>query len=225
MATTGKIEELLISNTNSKKRINIILKDTKDNIIYTETIEYNEKKYKTCIDIANYISTKFDYKPGLCCNYDDTTQSNYIYNDAKINKDFINWKIDFNSIDIKDAFKGQVDNSITLIMINVPYGLGNAGGFTLSELFGLLITLGKIITWIIRYFRTIRNPYKKLHEKYHRDKVFIDRTISLGNTWKCGFISNDEFEFKKTIEKSIMKKLGYKKKETNWIKVNETYTK
>lgn len=222
MSTARKTEELLISNTNPKKRINILLKDTDDNIIYTETIEYNEKKYKSCFDIAKYICNKFDYKPGLCCNYDDTTQSNYIFYDAKINKDFINWKIDFNSIDVKDAFKGNADNSITVIMINVPYGLGNAGGFPFSEFFEWLIMLIKILTWIIRYLLILINPYKKLQEKFHRDKEFINRTILLGEKWKCGFISNEEFEFKKTIEKSIMKKLKYKKQGKNWIKVDET---
>lgn len=225
MSTAGKLEELLISNTNSKKRINILLKDSNNNIIYTETIEYNEKKHKSCLDIANYICNKFDYKRGLCCNYDDTTQSNYIFNYAKINRDFINWKIDFNTIDIKEIFKGRVDNSITVVMVNVPYGLGNAGGFPISDIFEFLVMLIKIITWIIRYFLIVRNPYKKLEDKYHRDKEFINRTILLGNTWKCGFISIDEFEFKMTIEKSIMKKLGYKKKNKNWIKVDDTCEK
>lgn len=225
MSTSGKIERLLISNKNSNKRINILLKDTNDNIIYTETIEYNEKKHKSCFDIASYISNKFDYRLGLCCNYDESTQSNYIFYDAKTNGDFINWKIDFNSIDIRDAFKGQSDNSITVSIINVPYGLGSAGGFPLSEVLELVIKLIKLIILMLRYYLTVRNPYKKLEEKYHRDKDFINRTILLGDTWKCGFISKDEFEFKKVIEKSIMKKLGYQKKDKNWIKINTTYAK
>ena len=225
MSTTVKTESLLISNKNSNKRINILLKDTNDNIIYAETIEYNENKHKSCLDIANYISNKFKYKPGLCCNYDETTISNYIYNNAKTNWDFINWEINLDNIDIKEAFKGQADNSITVTMINVPYGLGNTGNFPISELLELLIAIIKTIFWVVRYYKIVKNPYKKLQEKYHINKGFINRTISLGNSWECGFISKDEFEFKKTIEKSIMKKLGYKKKETKWIKVNETYTK
>lgn len=217
MSSAGKIEQLWISYINPHKRINIILKDTYGNIIYAETMDYNEKKHKSCSDIANYISNKFDYRPGLCCNYDETTKINYIYNDAKANGDFINWKIDFNNVDIKDAFKGQPDNSITVTIVNVPYGLGNSGSFAPSE----VITLIKVVIWIVKYCIYVMNPYKKLREHYHKEKEFINRTILLGDTWKYGFISNENFEFKKTVEKSIMKKLGYKNKNNCWKKINK----
>ena len=46
----------------------------------------------------------------------------------------------------------------------------------------------------------------------------IKETILLGQQWKIGFISSEEIKNKKLIEKSIMKKLGYKLKESNWIK-------
>lgn len=42
-------------------------------------------------------------------------------------------------------------------------------------------------------------------------------TIKHCKTWRLGFISTEEFKYKKIIEYSIMRKLGYKKTGDKWV--------
>ena len=65
------------------------------------------------------------------------------------------------------------------------------------------------------------NPFKELNKEYHVGENMIKETILLGDKWQIGFISSEEIKNKKLIEKSIMRKLGYKKQENNWIKAKE----
>ena len=205
------------------KIINIIVRDINGNNRYLETIKYNEKKHKSLDDIGSYITKKFNSAIGLCCCYDFNTKRNIIYNKTKGNNDFINWKIDFYNLSIKEAFHYTYDNSITVVVLDFEFGLGGAGELSLLvkiEVFRLIITIIKKIRNILKI---VINPFAELNKRYHVDEDLVKATILLGSTWKVGFITTEEIENKKLIETSIMRKLGYKKCKDKWIMINKIY--
>ena len=177
-----------------------------------------EKKLVKLEDVGNYITEKFNSNISPCCCYDFKTKCKILYAKAKENNDFIDWKIEFYNISIKDAFRYVHNNPITIIVIDSEFGIGSATGLSLLDKIQILQIIISIVKKIYVLIKIAINPFKELNKKYHVEENMIKETILLGQQWKMGFISSEEIKNKKLIEKSIMKKLGYKLKESNWIK-------
>ena len=219
MSTTeSKMNKILIYP--NKKLINIIVRDINGNNKYSESILYDdcEKKLVKLEDVGNYITEKFNSNISPCCCYDFKTKCKILYAKAKENNDFIDWKIEFYNISIKDAFRYVHNNPITIIVIDSEFGIGSATGLSLLDKIQILQIIISIVKKIYVLIKIAINPFKELNKKYHVEENMIKETILLGQQWKMGFISSEEIKNKKLIEKSIMKKLGYKLKESNWIK-------
>lgn len=219
MSTTeSKMNKILIYP--NKKLINIIVRDINGNNKYSESILYDdcEKKLVKLEDVGNYITEKFNSNISPCCCYDFKTKCKILYAKAKENNDFIDWKIEFYNISIKDAFRYVHNNPITIIVIDSEFGIGSATGLSLLDKIQILQIIMSIVKKIYVLIKIAINPFKELNKKYHVEENMIKETILLGQQWKMGFISSEEIKNKKPIEKSIMKKLGYKLKESNWIK-------
>ncbi len=219
MSTTeSKMNKILIYP--NKKLINIIVRDINGNNKYSESILYDdcEKKLVKLEDVGNYITEKFNSNISPCCCYDFKTKCKILYAKAKENNDFIDWKIEFYNISIKDAFRYVHNNPITIIVIDSEFGIGSATGLSLLDKIQILQIIISIVKKIYVLIKIAINPFKELNKKYHVEENMIKETILLGQQWKIGFISSEEIKNKKLIEKSIMKKLGYKLKESNWIK-------
>ena len=219
MSTTeSKMNKILIYP--NKKLINIIVRDINGNNKYSESILYDdcEKKLVKLEDVGNYITEKFNSNISPCCSYDFKTKCKILYAKAKENNDFIDWKIEFYNISIKDAFRYVHNNPITNIVIDSEFGIGSATGLSLLDKIQILQIIISIVKKIYVLIKIAINPFKELNKKYHVEENMIKETILLGQQWKIGFISSEEIKNKKLIEKSIMKKLGYKLKESNWIK-------
>ena len=219
MSTTeSKMNKILIYP--NKKLINIIVRDINGNNKYSESILYDdcEKKLVKLEDVGNYITEKFNSNISPCCCYDFKTKCKILYAKAKENNDFIDWKIEFYNISIKDAFRYVHNNPITIIVIDSEFGIGSATGLSLLDKIQILQIIMSIVKKIYVLIKIAINPFKELNKKYHVEENMIKETILLGQQWKMGFISSEEIKNKKLIEKSIMKKLGYKLKESNWIK-------
>lgn len=223
MSTTeSKMNKILIYP--NKKLINIIVRDINGNNKYSESIFYDdcEKKLVKLEDVGNYITEKFNSNISPCCCYDFKTKCKIIYAKAKENNDFIDWKTDFYNISIKDAFHYIYNNPITIIVIDSEFGIGNATGLSLLDKIQILQIIISIVKKIYVLIKIAKSPFKELKKKYHVEENMIKETILLGSEWKFGFISVEEIKNKNLIEKSIMKKLGYKKVKSKWVKIKET---
>lgn len=207
-----------------KKLINIIVRDTKGNNKYSESILYNryEKSLINLEDIGTYITEKFNSDISPYCCYDFKTRCKILYGKAKENNDFIDWKTDFYNISIKDAFHYIYNTPITIIVIDSEFGIGNATGLSLLDKIQILQIIISIVKKIYVLIKIAKSPFKELKKKYHVEENMIKETILLGSEWKFGFISVEEIKNKNLIEKSIMKKLGYKKVKSKWVKIKET---
>lgn len=217
----SKINKILIYP--NKKLINIIVRDINGNNKYSESILYDdyEKELVNLDDVGTYITEKFNSNISPCCCYDFKTKCKILYAKAKENKDFLDWKTDFFRISIREAFHYLHNNPITIIIIDSEYGIGNATGSSLLDKIQILQIIISIIKKIYVFIKIAINPFKELNKEYHVGENMIKETILLGDKWQIGFISSEEIKNKKLIEKSIMRKLGYKKQENNWIKAKE----
>lgn len=221
--TTSGGEINNISIYPNKKRINVIIRDINGNNEYVDTIVYdgNEEKYKSLDDICYYITKKF--RSDICpyCCYDFKTRCNILYAKAKEKNDFIDWKIDFYSLPIKTVFHYRCNKPITIIVINSESRIGCTGGLSLFDTVTMLSFIIEKMKRLYVLIKISKNPFSELDKEYHIGEDIIKATILLGNKWKFGFISSEKIQNKKLIEKSIMKKLGYKKYRNYWIKTKE----
>ena len=146
MSTTeSKMNKILIYP--NKKLINIIVRDINGNNKYSESILYDdcEKKLVKLEDVGNYITEKFNSNISPCCCYDFKTKCKILYAKAKENNDFIDWKIEFYNISIKDAFRYVHNNPITIIVIDSEFGIGSATGLSLLDKIQILQIIISIV--------------------------------------------------------------------------------
>lgn len=218
----NKKENKLIDLNN--KTINIIVRDSKGNNKYTESIKYNKNIYENLDDIRNYVVKKFNIDICPCCCYDFNTKRNILYNMSKEKYDFIYWKIDFYTLSFKEAFHYTRNNPITVVVIfDLSDGIGGTDSFSLWDRIELLKILISIIVKLKRVYKIKKNPFAELKKIYYIDEELIKAVIILGDEWKIGFITSEEIKYKKIIESTIMRKLGYKKIKNKWKRINEYY--
>jgi len=210
-------------NEKNKRFINIIIRNENGQNVFVERKEFNKKTDKSIYDILRYVQNKFKTETQFCGNFDDNTREEIIYNLAKNNNDFIDWNFDFYKLDLEDAYNYYNKNYLTIVVLGFECGIGSSSGSSLMEAVEIILFIIKIIKKTHSFIRINKNPFTELEKKYHIDEKFIKGVITKGEKWKVGFISKEEISNKKTVENSIMKKLGYKKQKGIWIATKNYY--
>lgn len=194
--------------------INIIAKEESGKICYVKMLKYDSKKMKNFDDVVSFIMKTLKWPKSVFCDYDVDTKQYIIVSNSISRSGKLDWKIDFSKLNFKEVFRFSENPSVTVIAACYPVSLGVGAG------------VGEVLTWV-EFLKIIFSiaiqlyyyifPYKLLSKKYGFSKLFIVGTISRCRAWRLGFISTEEFKYKKIIEHSIMKKLGYKKTGNRWV--------
>lgn len=194
--------------------INIITKEESGKVYYVKALKYDPKKMKDFDDVIAFIIKTLKWPKSVYCNYDAKTIQCIIKNDALNKTGQLDWKINFSKLKFKDAFRLNGNSPITIVAVCYPVAIGLGSG--IDEELGY-VELSKIIFSIIRCLYYCVFPYKLLLRKYNFSRLFIADTIKQCEVWRLGFISTEEFRYKKIVEYSIMKKLRYNKVGDRWI--------
>lgn len=199
---------------NYMSTINIIVKNEFGEICYVTTLKYNSKKMKDFDDIVSFVIRTLRWPKSVFCDYDAKTKQRIIVNDSMNKTGQLDWKIDFSKLKFKEVSRSNANSSITVIAVCYPVSVGLGSG--IGEVLTCAEFLKIIFSIALRLYYYIF-PYKLLSKKYNFSKLFIMDTIKHCKTWRLGFISTEEFKYKKMIEYSIMRKLGYKKTGDKWV--------
>ena len=197
--------------------INIIAKEESGKVYYVETIKYDPEEMKDFDDIVSFIIKTLKWPKSVFCDYDVDTKQRILVNNSISKIGQLDWKINFNKLNFKEVFSFSEISSITVIALCYPVPLGLGSG--VSEVLTCVEFFKSILLMIQRLYYYIF-PYKLLSKKYGFSKLFIVGTITRCGIWRLGFISTEEFKYKKMIEHSIMRKLGYKKAGGKWMNDN-----
>ena len=194
--------------------INIIAKEGSGKICYVKMLKYDSEKMKNFDDVTSFIMKTLKWPKSVFCDYDVDTKQYIIVSNSISRNGQLDWKIDFRKLNFNEVFRFSENPSITVVAVCYPVSLGLGAGF------------GEVLTWV-EFLKIIFSiaiqlyyyifPYKLLSKKYGFSRSFIVGTISRCRAWRLGFISTEEFKYKKIIEHSIMKKLGYKKTGDKWV--------
>lgn len=172
-----------------------------------QTLEYEIVEDMTITKLKEYMDEK-DYFFG--CNalkFDEQTTRDLIIYYANKNN-YINWELDYNKIKVKTLFNALKRKEIFINRLEDGIGgIGNIPDF--------IDFVKKIIKHLIELFKYL--SYKKMIEHTGYSKDFIISVIYGVNKKRIGFISNKDFAWKNWVEHFIMKDLGYKKKNGEWI--------
>lgn len=201
----------------NKPIINIIVKNKYGETINVESIT-NTSKLKTTEDAGNYIMKKMKWPVCFDCGYDKAIQQRLLVRDAESKQGSIDWLLRTDDFSISEALAASFNNSVTLIVICYEQfpELG-----CLDDAFSLLEYFLKLVFVIVSLLYNYFSPYKQLMKEYKVDKSFINDTIKLRRHWDKGFISSRKIRFKGVIERSIMKKLGYRIINGRWTVKND----
>lgn len=194
--------------------INIIAKEGSGKICYVKMLEYDLKKMKNFDDVTSFIMKTLKWPKSVFCDYDVDTKQYIIVSNSISRNGQLDWKIDFRKLNFNKFFRFSENPSITVVAVCYPVSLGLGAG--VGEVLMWVEFLKIIFSIAIQLYYYIF-PYKLLSKKYGFSKSFIVGTISRCRAWRLGFISTEEFKYKKIIEHSIMKKLGYKKTGDKWV--------
>lgn len=174
-----------------------------------KTLKYEDVSELSLKELEEYMDAK-DYFDGCnCLDLDDTTIRELIVYYANKNKK-INWFLDYDRIKVKTLFKVLKREEIFL---NNTAGVGGAGGFGgILDILSLIKTILKHIFHLGKYL-----SYRKMIDYTCYSKDFIIDVINGIDKKNIGFISNEDFKWKKLVEFFIMKDLGYKRKNGMWV--------
>lgn len=194
------------------KKIHVINIEPDGTKVALKTLNANQFEEYTLIKLEKYINDKEYFTGGESIVLDDQTEKNMIIFYAKKNHK-INWFIDYEKIKLKNYFTASNRNEI---FFNAVGGYGSASGFEWLEIISKII---KVIFFILKNLYKILRvlSYKKMEKYTSRSKEFIVDVIKSSEKWSCGFITSENFKFKKIVEYFIMKDLGYKRKKGFWI--------
>ena len=194
--------------------INIIAKEGSGKICYVKMLKYDSEKMKNFDDVTSFIMKTLKWPKSVFCDYDVDTKQYIIVSNSISRNGQLDWKIDFRKLNFNEVFRFSENPSITVVAVCYPVSLGLGAG------------VGEVLTWV-EFLKIIFSiaiqlyyyifPYKLLSKKYGFSRSFIVGTISRCRAWRLGFISTEEFKYKKIIEYSIMRKLGYKKTGDKWV--------
>lgn len=200
-------------NAKNTSIINIIAKNSYGETLYVESISKNLSKYTNINDIGKYIEEKLKWPKCTICRYDKVTQQLLLVYDAVAKKGEIDWNLDTSSIHIDQAVERMDDGIVTIIVICFEgcVGLGCA-----PESIVTMIEFLRLLAYPILAVYNYIFPFHIMSKKYKISKDFIKDTITIRKNWNVGFISVEDFCYKKIIERSIMKKLGYRKIGQKW---------
>ena len=189
------------------KKVHIISVDYDGTKKALQTLEYEIVKDMTITKLKEYMDEK-DYLFG--CNalkFDEQTTRDLIIYYANKNN-YINWELDYNKIKVKTLFNALRRKEIFINRLDDGIGgIGNIPDF--------IDLVKKFIKHLLELFKYL--SYKKMIEHTGYSKDFIISVIKEVNKKRVGFICKEKFTWKSWVEHFIMKDLGYKKKNGEWI--------
>ena len=125
--------------------------------------------------------------------------------------------IDFYNLTLKDYSKITNNEPITINTLLVGGGYGAAGAFGFfSNLLTILDFFIKVISFIFRILNVYLMPFKNIYKNYGYGQDFMYGIISNSCSWEYGFLDLEKIKYKKILERSVMKKFGYKLKNKKW---------
>ncbi len=195
------------------KKIKVLIIDKMGSGLFTNAdifeLYYNNKT--RIMDLYKKIDKLSDYN---CYDkYIDSDFEMYLRACYGHEKGKIDWSINIEKI-LVCKIKEYTNNDF--IVINVYGGIGGPFGKLITE---KIVEL--IFNFFFEYILYIAMTYTKARNKIKNetgyDIEYISKVIYTFDVWNYGFISNKNFEGKKKVEKRIMKKLGYKLINNNWI--------
>ena len=199
---------------------NSIKVDVDRSTFLSDVGELIKKKHIKDIKKTLYLSD-YDFKPDVY--FTDLTKRKILYG-SYLNKNVIDWDIDFNNLDLLEASKrifNVIDEDYGL-QIDVVFiiGVGGAGIDDIYNLFSFIKDLYHYCKLLYRFVTRKKFSYNKFKEITNYDITFLGSLLEESVEWKKGFMFNQEFEDKWFIEKTIMKNLNFKfeRKSNNWIK-------
>ena len=200
--------------TASKKTLNIIAKNPYGETIYAESLSKNLNSFNKVEDVGQYLREKMTWPDCVICEYDKSTQQLLLVHDAISKKGQINWNLMTGEISIEKAFDAVKNRSITIIGICFEEAPGfGCGPDTILNIIEFL----KMVTWLFLAVYNYIFPFKTMSKKYRINESYIKDTILVRESWDKGFLSIDNFRYKNIIERSIMRKLGYRIINKKWV--------
>ena len=195
------------------KKIHIINIKPDGTKIALKTIENSNIEEYTLNKIEDFINDNEYFTGGESIVLDEQTEKDIIVFYAKKNHK-INWFIDFDKIKMKNYFMAVNRSEIFFYAVG---GYGSTGDLSCLQVVFKVI---KMVLFFLKNFYKLFKilSYRKMERHTNRSRLFIVYVIGSSDKWNCGFISSNEFKLKGVVEFFIMRDLGYKKKNGEWIK-------
>ncbi len=203
-------------------QINVIARNEKNVVEHLVNLKYNVSKYNDLWDISAYLQKKYNMQCEYYeCQYDIECKKEYIYHLAKKNRK-LDLNINFYDINFKDYYKITKSEILTVNAVKGEGGMGSVTElFKILEMIMLLWDFLKSIFSLINSLFVIFFPFYNIKKNYGYGKSFLYDILTRSTTWDYGFLNLDKIKFNKALEKSIMRKFGYKKKNGIWV--NDIY--
>jgi len=203
--------------------INILIREEKNVILDVIKIKYNQKRINNIYDIESYLIKNYNNSDNTsyCCEYEVESKKQYLYYLAKKNKKLI-LDTNFEELLFDDYFKITKNHTLTINAFLVGGGCGDM--HSIFAIISLLLTIIDIIKKIIKIFSIFIYyffPFYFIRRKYGYGRVFISDIIEWSDEWDYKFFSLNRMKFNSILEKSIMRKLKYHKKNKKWNKEHD----
>lgn len=199
-------------------KINIIVRNEKNLVEDLVSLKYDSKKFKNFNMVSEYLQKKYKKKCEYYeCEYDIECKKEYIYCLTKKNKS-IDLDIDFSELEFEEYYRITKTDTLT---INSVRGSGGIGAVEeIIKILEILIFLWSLLKNFINLIKSLLVyffPFYNIKKEYDYGKNFICDIILKSENWNYGFLNLEKIKFKKLLEKSIMRKLGYELKNKKWV--------
>ncbi len=199
--------------------INIIIRDEDNFIENVIKVKYDSKKYNNLMEMSDYLKEKYNKESMYYeCKYDIECKKKYLYYLAKKNKK-LNLDTDFNELSFDEYYKIVKNNKLTINALLVG---GGCGGFTeVAKIIEIILNVWSWIKQICCFIGKIFIycfPFYYITKEYGYGRKFLYDVIDNDSSWNYNFFDLEKIKSNKLLEKSVMRKFGYKLKKKKWQK-------
>lgn len=200
-------------------KINVIVRNNKNLIREVLILDAKALKLKDIFDIESLLDKKNTSRIlSYNCELDIECKKQYIFCKSKrTHKLDLDQK--FDNIKLEDYCKVTKDDLIT---INAILTEGGAGGdldyFLLAQIILFIFDILKRVIIFIKKMLVYIIPFYSIKKEYNYGKMFVQDIIEKSDSWDYGFLDLKKIPFNRLLEKSIMRKFGYKLKKGKWTR-------
>lgn len=132
----------------------------------------------------------------------------------EVNNGQIKWNLSIKDLNLNDLRKKL---NIDTITFTCEDGYGDID-LDISLILKIFKAFYYICIFLIKLFNQKNKAYSIIENISMKDRQYIKKVILAQDCWSKGFICDYYFDKKNSVEKIIMKDLGYKSIENEWVK-------